>query len=74
VSPSFRRIAPIIIVTLLYWPVALYGLVLTQIGDCFVDDATCAAGRTTGLLRLAGIETALYALIVYLLVRFRVRL
>jgi hypothetical protein len=74
VSPSFRRIAPVIIGTFLYWPVALFVLGLSQMGDCFADAATCESGRTTGMLQLGAIETALYALIIYLLVRFRVRL
>ncbi|HEY0312223.1 MAG TPA: hypothetical protein VGC56_06975 [Allosphingosinicella sp.] len=71
-SPSFRRIGPFILVTLVYWPIALIFLGLATMGDCF--DAACEAGRAPALWRLLAGEAALYGIIIFVMIRRRTAL
>jgi hypothetical protein len=74
VSPSFRRVAPFILLTLLYWPVALFILGVGLMGDCFPDDAACEASREPNFWRALAGETALYAMMFWILIKRGTRL
>lgn len=71
-SPSFRRLAPFILVTFCYWPFALIFLGLGAMGDCI--EAACDSGRTTSLWRFFAGEAALYALVIFIMIRRRTTL
>ena len=73
-SPSFRRVIPFILLTLIYWPIALFLLALWGMGDCFPNDVGCEDARITALWWGFAAELALYALIFFVMLKRRTKL
>lgn len=57
--------------TVLYWPVALFAVGLSGMGDCFLDDAVCEAAFNRDRDIALGIATVAYLLSVFFVVRKR---
>lgn len=72
-SPSAKRILPFIALTVLYWPVALFLLAVSQMGDCYVPGAECEQGRALFLRQMLAVEAGLYLLFLYGLWKLRAR-
>jgi hypothetical protein len=65
VSPSGRRVLPFIALTLVYWPVALFVIGVSQMGDCYVDEPACEHGKAIAFWRVLGVEAAVFAALLY---------
>ncbi len=68
-APSVKRFLAPILLTVLYWPIALIFLGLSLLGDCFAERAVCEAGRRTAILTIGTVELALYAFLLVSIMR-----
>ena len=70
ISPSFKAALRPILVTLLYWPFALFILGFLMLGDC-LDPAACEANKRVILTVGFAIEVTIYGLLLHLMLRKR---
>lgn len=68
-SPSAKRILPFVALTLIYWPVALFLLGASQMGDCYIDGLKCEKGRAVVFWRILAVEVIMFAGAAYVLAR-----
>ena len=70
-SPSFRRLLPAMLLTLVYWPAALLVIALGAMGDCYPDDLDCHSGKEPRLWLALAVEAAVYVALVWSVTRRR---
>lgn len=68
-ASSVKRFLGPILLTLVYWPIALIFLGLSLLGDCFAERAICEAGRRSAILTIGTVELALYAFLLASIMR-----
>ena len=72
-APSFKRLLGPILLTIVYWPIALILLGLSLLGDCFAQRAVCEAGRRSMIVTVLAVELAVYAFLLLSITRPRGR-
>ena len=68
-SPSFKQLLGPLLLTVCYWPIALFFLGLSLMGDCFADRAVCEAGYRSAFRTVLAVEVAIYAALLFAIVR-----